>query len=161
MKRELQSSFGLKQPQTPYTTPPHSHRHTHTLNPCSRTAAVETLLLAHGLNYLSVCLWLPLRAVVSRAQVLCGPELLTDTPPPPPSPPSVCVLSHSSLHSKPRYCRCLRVDTDSVLFYDRSQVPPFRLLASSAAFFLFHPRRQFEHFYLDRLSEGMQRIETR
>lgn len=50
-------------------------------NPWSPAAAVKTLLLAHGPNYLSVCLWLPLRAAVSRAQVLCGPKLLTDTPP--------------------------------------------------------------------------------
>lgn len=58
-------------------------------NPWSPAAAVKTLLLAHGPNYLSVCLWLPLRAAVSRAQVLCGPELLTDTPSYPHLPLSV------------------------------------------------------------------------
>lgn len=80
------TQFFQKNPPPPWSSP----------NPWS---PVKTLLLAHGPNYLSVCLWLPLRAAVSRAQVLCGPKLLTDTHPLPP-PPSVCVLSHSSLHSR-------------------------------------------------------------
>lgn len=77
-----------KNPPTPPSSP----------NPWSPAAAVKTLLLAHGPNYLSVSLASP-----ESCGEPCAGFVWSRTPywhPLLRPPPSVCVLSHSSLHSR-------------------------------------------------------------
>lgn len=134
-------------------------------NPWSPAAAVKTLLLAHGPNYLSVCLWLPLRAAVSRAQVLCGPELLTDTPP---TPTSLCLCPLTQQPSLSLSRSSSRTVTDSALFCRRSHAPPLphrhpSVSRASFAFFsvLSGPRRHsFKIFILTGYQRGCN-VETR
>lgn len=109
-EKKVWSSFGLKQPQQALPV-----KHTH------------TLLLAHGVNYLSVCLWLPLRAALSHEQVLCGPELLPGS--------SVCLLQSvaaaTSLRAETSFSIVLMLLTDVALF----------VLGDSVAFVPFYSRR--------------------
>lgn len=127
------------------------------------------LLPAHGLNYLSVCLWLPRRAVVSvsRTLVLCGPEVCADTPQH--HLHHLHPLSASSQPAavtlRPGSCLSSRIDANfccfSLVLTPLHYLTLDRLGASVAPFsFLSTQSRQISNIYLDRLSKGMQHRNT-